>query len=163
MIRDAKFGDCPSIHALIREGYERSKYAGKVEINERLMKSFVTTAISRQGQKGPGGALVKVAVGKSGATEGFLIGVLQPVYQIGDMLTVTDAMLYVTPDSDARHFPGLVKALDAWAKENPKVYDCEPTISNLILSDEDRERAAKLYERLGYRRSGAMFSRRIQR
>jgi hypothetical protein len=85
MVRDATFTDIPSLAALLRDAYGRSKYASRCGLSEKAMDQMLVSLIYGQRQNGPGASFVQV-VEDDGKVVGFMAGVLSRVYNISDKL-----------------------------------------------------------------------------
>lgn len=151
MIRPARFQDAAAIEALIRRQHERSHYAGRVGIADKALENLVMGLIAGMNQHGPHGTHVVVNE-EDGKVVGFFAGVLQRIYNIGDRLGACDQ--YLVNEGRVTASLQMVDSYVEWAKANPKVLEIGLTWTDAMP---DGERAAKLYERKGFRRNGESF------
>lgn len=160
-IRGARFSDIPRLLELMAEGHRRSRYAQVCAMSRDAAKQLLMGALQRTEVKGPGGTLVHVA--EAGSTvEGFIIGVTDRVYHVGEALSATDLLFYVSARAGRLDFVRLFEAFEAWALANPRVIEIRPGITDIV----DGDAAAKLgslYERRGYQRCGAIYQRSVER
>lgn len=159
MIRKAKAVDTPRIAELIEEGYARSSYVTHGTLDIAKAKRIIVNAIQRDGLMNEGGWCVRVAEA-NGTVEGFVVGYLSRVYDIGDKLLARDWMLYGSPRCPTVDRIGLLDALDEWASANPKVLDLEVSVTDAVG---DWKRVGQLYERRGLEQVGAVYRRRYER
>lgn len=155
MIRAAKFFDAVRIVELMHELHAKSRYKTLDAVDDKAAHRLVTHAIHRHGHLHDGGALVMVSV-RDQRVEGFIIGMLDRTYHIGKKLMAQDVFLYLSKKADAADAVRLVKAYIDWATNNPKVIEVKLSWTDALP---DAERIEQLYERLGFRRCGAIWSR----
>ncbi len=156
MIRQAKFGDIPRLTELLEQGHQRSKYRDRGSINIKEAKSLLVNAIQRHGLTSAGGSCVFVSE-HQGVVDGFIAGLLDRVYQIGDKLSATDIFFYVAPDGSPASASGLADAFIEWALNIEAVIVMQLSATNII---QDYERAAALYRRKGFTQTGVIYERR---
>lgn len=153
MTRAGRATDIPEIEAMLREMHRASKYAGRVDISDKVMRFTLEAAVAGQNQNGPQATMVRIAEQK-GAPVGFMIGTLARIYHIGDKLVAQDLWLYVRKGASAGNVLTLIDDYTAWWQANPKVIEG-------VLSWNDAlpgaSRVAKIYERKGYARNGELF------
>jgi hypothetical protein len=157
MIRPGRFQDQPAIEALLRGAHARSKYAGRVAINDKALSATVLGAIAAMGQNGPQASHVAVAE-RSGEIVGVLIGVLDRVYHIGDLFSANDIFFVVTDKGTVGDTLYLADSYIAWARSNPKVVEIMLSWSDAIPGG---EKIAALAKRKGFVKSGEMFEMRL--
>lgn len=141
------------------ESHQRSIYAETATFDKDEAKQMLARALQRHGHTNNGGSLVLVSE-KGGVVEGFIIGVLDSVYPCLKELRVTDLLFIQSERAEPKDAIGMLKRLDAWASENPKVIEVFLGVTSAIG---DYQRTSKLYERLGYSQCGALFQKRIAR
>lgn len=156
-VRAAKFADIPAMTQVLADGYARSIYAGTATFDGEATRQLLARALHRHGHQNNGGSLVMVS-DKDGSVEGVMIGMLDQVYPVLKELMVSDLLFVFTERADPRDARDMIRQLIAWAEQNPKVVEVHLGVTNAIG---DWERTAKLYERLGLQRCGAMFRREI--
>lgn len=158
-VRTAKFGDIPAIYALMVEAHARSIYAGRDEIDQRHAKGLLMNAIQRVGARHEGAMLVLVSE-HDGAVTGFMVGLLDRLYQLGTKLFATDLFFYHTPGGNPVDPIGLLMGLVEWANTIPNVIEIKVGSTNVIG---DHREIAKLYEGAGFKQCGALYEWRIER
>lgn len=151
MIRPARFQDAPAIEALIRRQHARSVYANRVGIADKALENLVMGLIAGMNQHGPQGTHVAVNE-EDGKVVGFVAGVLQRIYNIGDRLGASD--LFLVNEGRVSSSLKLVDSYIEWARSNPKVLEIGLTWTDAMP---DGARAAKLYEHKGFRRNGESY------
>jgi hypothetical protein len=161
MIRVARFADVPRLVELLHEMRTNSIYVDRADIDQKAAKSLLVSSIQRHGGGHAGSTLVLVAETEAGDVEGFVIGLLDRVYGIGDKLTATDIITYASPRADAHDAMRLVNALVAWAKANPKCIEVRLGANDVMGGD--WQRTARLYERAGMKQVGSIYEARFER
>lgn len=156
MIRDAKFQDVPELLAMLREMQAASKYAGRVEVVDKVAEALLMGLIAGQRQTGPQASFCAVA--EQDGIVGFMAGVLDRVYHIGDRLVANDAYLYVRPKARAAHSLRLIDAYIRWATGNPKVIEVKLSWTDVLPG---AERIGELYGRKGFHKIGEIYEMRL--
>lgn len=151
MIRAARFMDAPAIERLIRSQHERSKYATRTQISDKALSSLVMAMLGQQGQNGPHGTYVAVAV-EDGKVVGFIAGVVHRVYGVGKHLVATDE--FIVNEGRSTNSFALIDGFIEWAKANPKVIEIMVSWTNALPG---AERVSSLFERKGFTKSGELF------
>ena len=157
MIRGAKFYDTVRIVELLHEMHRKSRYRDVDHVDDKAAHRLITQAIHRHGGVHDGGALVMVSI-KDQKVEGFLVGMLDRTYHIGKKLMAQDVFLYLSKKADPADLVRLMKAYLDWAGNNPKVVEIKASWTD-ALPEADRVEA--LYERMGFRRCGAIWCREM--
>lgn len=155
MIRRALPQDMKGVERLIRAQHAASKYAERVGISDKAMETLLLGMFAQMGQRGPNATHVAVAV-EDGAIVGFVAGVLDRVYHIGDRLTAND--LFLVSSGKLSNTLGLIDSYLAWARANPKVVEVVLSWSDALAG---AERVAEIYRRKGFVRSGEMYELRL--
>jgi hypothetical protein len=155
MIRAARFADIPRLTDLLCEMHDHSKYAGVVEVSRPAAQGLLQNAIRRHDGEHDGGALVMVDE-QAGEIEGFIVGVLNRVYLIGDKLAANDLFLHTTGKAGGLSALKLLAAYVAWADRNPKVHEIKLSWTDTMPG---AERIGMVYERMGFARCGAIYER----
>lgn len=153
-IRAGKFGDVPEIFGLLREAHGRSRLA-EYPLNEKASKAMIVNAIQRHGQQGAGGQFVAVA-DNGVRLEGFIIGLLQPLYLVLDALEATDLFWITSPGAQAATAKRLVKAMHKWGRENPDVVKIQQGTTNVIS---DHRLSGRILKGTGMSVSGAIYEK----
>lgn len=112
-LRVAKFADIPAIYEIIAEAHARSRYKDITGIDERGTKGLIMQSIQRHGGDTVGSTFVAVA-DTGERVEGFIIGVLQPLYLIGDTIEATDLFWLCRPGAHALTAKRLLAAMHKW-------------------------------------------------
>jgi hypothetical protein len=91
---------------------------------------------------------------RDGAVDGLIVGVLNPVYMIGDLCTATDLWWVSTDRTSARDRVGLMLSMVDWAKAHRKVFDIVCAASGAVT---DPARVDKIMVALGFVRFGGLW------
>ncbi len=148
-IRSARFGDIPAIYGIMRYARAQSRYADISKINERRAKALVMQAIQRHGGATEGSTFVAVADAGDGI-EGFIIGILQPLYLVLDILEATD-MFWITHNAHGATATRLLKAMHKWVPEGAVIRQA----NNDAFSD--IELSGRIFEQRGMRLTGHVY------
>jgi hypothetical protein len=160
MIRQATMGDVPAILDLLREGYERSKYRGRGEIDARLAKQKLHFMIPRSGLRGDAGTWCNVVQQREGIV-GLHFAVKNPIAEIGTKLFASDVWFYCSKTATPFAVAALLESFEVWAQADEKIIEIRLGVHDTFGND--FERVAKLYEARGYRQVGRMYERAIER
>lgn len=155
-IRAAKFGDVPAIHAALKEAHERSSLSMH-GMDDKAAKALIMNAIQRHGGTTAGSSFVAVADNGEGI-EGFIIGILQPLYQVLDVLEATDLFWIAREGADASTAVRLVSAMHIWATKAPKLALIRQGNSDIIT---DPARSGRILQRRGMRKAGHIYEKGI--
>jgi hypothetical protein len=155
VIRNARFTDIPSILLLMHEGHARSHHAGdaRVGIDETHAKKLLMTGIQRHGGHNGGSTWVQVSE-RAGVVEGFMIGVLDRAYVIGNMLMATDLLFYCSPRAEPMDAMKLARGFLEWARSCPDLIEVKVATTALVG---DPAAAGRIWERLGLSRYGEIW------
>jgi L-amino acid N-acyltransferase YncA len=157
MIRPAKYGDVPRIVDLLKEMHAASKYAGHVGVDHKSAHDLITQCVRRHAGQHEGATLVFV-VERDGQVEGFMVGMLDRIYHIGDRLTANDLYLHTTKAAPPGSARGLFRRYMKWAADNPKVYEIASSWSDAIPG---AQKVGRMYQALGFEKCGEMFIKRV--
>lgn len=152
-VRAAKFIDIPAISEILEAGHGRSIYKDNGTFDEIQTKQLIARQLQRHGHTNYGGTLCLVSE-HEGIVKGFIIGLIDMVYPVLAERMVTDLLFVFAEDAPPRDAVTMVKRLIAWAKSAPKVIEIHLGVTDAIG---DWERVGRLYKRLGFTQSGAMF------
>lgn len=155
MIRAATFSDIPRVVDLLVEMQAESKYAGRVDVSRKTAHALMQQCVRRHGGQHDGGSLVMVAE-HGDQVEGFIVGLLDRVYHIGDRLAANDVFLHVTERAAKTDVRRLLDAYVKWASDNPKVEEIRLSWTDTMAG---AEKIGDLYEKMGFRRCGAIYER----
>ena len=157
MIRPATISDMPRLLELVMQMHEASEYPKReIAVSEPSAKAVLRDALARNGRMNDGGTLLNV-VERKGRVEGFMIGVLQRIYGIGNRLEAQDYWLFCSPAAPRAASRRLLQAYVDWATGNPKVADV--VLSWTDVAGVDGETIGKVYKRLGFERRGEIWKR----
>ena len=154
--RPAKYSDIPRLTELLEQAHRRSKYRDRMSVSVKEIKALVIQAIQRHGLASAGGACVFVSE-HEGAVDGFIAGLLERVYHIGEKLSATDFFFYVAPDGSPASAGGLLDAFIDWALGVDEMIEMRLGATDAI---QDYERTAALYRRKGFTQTGVIYERR---
>lgn len=150
-IRAAKFGDIPAIFETMGETHARSRYADICKINERRAKALVMQSIQRHGGPTEGSTFVAVADTGDGI-EGFIIGILQPLYLVLDILEATD-LFWITHNAHGATATRLLKAMHKWVPAGVVIRQA----NNDAFTD--IELSGRMFEQRGMRLTGHVYEK----
>ncbi len=153
MIRRATALDIPGIMAVLDWAFARSIYSGLCEIDRHEANRVLTNGVQRHGGKGAAGTWFTVAVANE-RIEGFVLGVLAPVYHIGDRCTATDLYWIGTDACPALAKIRLIDGMIQWGKAHPKVIE---VVCGSTGALGDWEGAGRILERMGLAKYGGMY------
>lgn len=156
MIRQARFTDIPRMVELVAEMHARSRYAAVSDVDNLKVRSILTQSLQRDGGTGSGATRAQVAMDDGGKVQGFIIGILTPLYDIGTALLATDWMFYLSERGRPQDAFLLLDSVIAWADANPRVKIQRYGVMDAI---EDFTRTGKLYAKRGFRQAGAIWER----
>ncbi len=155
-IRPAHTTDVFAMVALLRDQYARSRYVGRVNIDDKYARSLLAQMIQRHGGTHAGATLVNVVETGEGVICGFCAGLLDRVHMIGDRLVAQDIFLVIDEASGSRGSMRLLSQYFQWAEAIPAVLEITLSHTDAIP---DGERVGQFYERLGFVRCGALYRR----
>lgn len=155
MIRPARMGDVFRLVELLVQAHDSSRYAGKVAVDQPAARRTLAQFIQRNGGTHEGGTMVAV-VEDDGAVQGFVAGLLDRVYHIGDKLAANDVFLVAAPDAPATTVRRLLAAYVTWANGVP---DCVEVMLSHTDALASGERMGAIYERMGFVQCGAIYRR----
>lgn len=156
MIRPARSVDAPELVSILRERHTETRYAGNVEIDDRVAKRLFAHAVQRH-EGTTEGAMYLMVAERNERIEAFILANLVRVYIVGDKLASSDIFLLSRKDSGARHFPALIDGYIAWASGNPRVFEIGLGWSDAIPGNEGVKRA---FERRGFAQRATTYLRR---
>ncbi len=155
-IRAAKFGDIPAIYEIMCETHARSRYVDVCQVDERRAKALIMQAIQRHGGTSEGATFVAVA-DNDGLVEGFIIGVLQPLYLVLDVLEATDLFWIARPVAHGATAPRLLKAMHKWVPDGAVIRQA----NNDAFTD--IELSGRIFEQRGMRLTGHVYEKTKER
>lgn len=157
MIRPASTADLATLFKMVGQMHSESEfYARGIQLSPSLVRSFLMMGVQRHGGQHAGGTLFNV-VERGGEIQGFMLGMLQPVYAVCLDLEAVDFWLYCTKKAPKIATNVLVDHYIAWALAAPKVKDILLSWTNVV--GVDGVKLGKLYMRKGFTKRGEMFVR----
>lgn len=157
MIRLARLDDLARLYALVLEMHQATDYPARgIGVSETAAKALMRDAVLRNGRTNDGGTLLNV-IEVSGELVGFMLGILQRVYLIGDRLEAQDAYLFCSKKAPARAPERLIDAYLAWAGSNEKV--AEITLSFTNAGGVKVGKLARIYMRKGFAPVGQIWKK----
>lgn len=157
MIRPARHQDIPTLLAMLHEMHRVSKYDRRCEISDKAAESLLEGAIASMGSFGPQGTHVILAEG-AGKPVGFMIGVVDRIYNIGTKLVAYDQYLYARPAASLSASLGMIDSYIAWASGIRAVIEIKLSWTDTIPG---ASRIADLYRRKGFELVGEIWERRM--
>jgi hypothetical protein len=154
-VRASKFADIIRLTDLMRELHQRSTYA-QFTLDEVAFRNLCINAARLHGK---GGGCLFVAEHK-GVVEGFIIGAVSRLYNVGKEFEAHDVFFYHSDRGHPRDADGLVEAFHRWAETLPNVVEINMGATNAAG---DSARTAKLYRRRGMTQNGVLYQKRIER
>ena len=151
-IRVAKFGDIPAIVDLTVTILSVSRYAKFCKADPKRIRSVAMQAIQRHGGSTEGSSFVAVADNGS-KIEGLIIGVLQPLYLVFDVLEATDICWITRKGAHASTAGRLLKAMHKWAPPGSVIRQGNTDIIS------DIELSGRLFERHGMKLCGHIYEK----
>ncbi len=156
-IRTMTFSDIPSLAALLGDAHRRSDYGRFGPYDEQRGKAFFVQCMQRNGAKTSGGTFCAVA-DRGGDVEAFIIGILQPIYHVMDVLEATDLLWYARDNAHAQSGARLLRAMHKWAVSCPDVRLIRQANTNAIV---DPSRSKALLKRAKMTETGFVYEREI--
>lgn len=156
MIRPATFGDLPRLFTLVCEQHEASKYYPDVGVDEPTLRSYLMQGVQRHGGTNNGSTCLFVEEHK-GQVEGFILGILDRLYHIGDRLWSNDLFLVCTDNAPKMASSRLIDVYSDWAYNNPKVAKIMLSWTDAI--GVDGKQIEKLFKRKGFLPVGGIWER----
>ena len=153
-IRAARFGDVPAVYGLIADAHARSRFA-RFDLQEKAAKALLVNAIQRHGGDTVGSTFLAVAEGEDGL-EGFILGLLQPLYFVLDALEASDLFWIARPGADARTASRLLRAMHVWAEQAPRLGLIRQGTTDAVS---DHRLSGRLLRRHGMAQRGLIFEK----
>lgn len=165
-IRPAKFGDIPALAALLEESYRAGVYADLSGFDDKLAKGMLMNAIQMMGHKKANAVFFQVATDDADHAIGFFMGMVQPIYMVGTMLSASD-LFYVADKAHTKDRAALLDSFIAWAEENPRVVEIKLSTSDALMPTSatapDWRALQPIYKRRGFDFAGDVFVRRFKK
>lgn len=155
MIRPGKSIDAFAITDIVLERHPDTRYFGHVGIDEQAARRLFAQAAQRHGGTNDGASWLMVNE-VDGAVDAFILGMLTPIYVIGDKLGATDIFLLGRKSASPRTLMRLMDGYIGWAEKNPKVYEIGLSWANTIQGG---EKFARHFEARGFTLTSQTYSR----
>lgn len=154
-LRAAKFGDIPQVCDMLAEAHRRSRYVDLAPFSEKRAKALLMHAVQRHGGTTEGSTFFAV-MDRGEGLEGFIIGVLQPLYSVIEAMEATDLFFYTRPGAHASTARRLMKSMHKWAGKVEGPCIIRQANSDIIVG---HERSGPIFERSGMRRVGSIYEK----
>lgn len=155
MIRAAHSGDVPRLLDLMAEMHKRSVYGAMGKIDETIARAALARSIARHGEKGFGGGVLFVSV-PGIVVEGLILGVINRVYHVTNLLTIMDGVWFHT--GDGGEGLALGDALIDWALTVEGLVEIKLCPNDAIA---DHTRLEPWLQRKSFTRHGAIWRRAL--
>ena len=157
MIRTPWAYEIGDIMGLCERARGRSKYGAFAEIDWRQLRALLANVIAAQGDPAPGFTYVRVT-GEVGAIDGVMIGLARPLYEVTDILVVSNMFWYVDRTASAKAGPALMRGLEQWAETAEGKCLLRVGINDAISNV---ERTGRFLERQGMREIGNFYEKEM--
>ena len=155
MIRPAEYGDLPRLYDILEWASRQTHYYPDAEIDEKYAKSLLMQSIQRQGTNcGSTHFMVTTSAGK---VEGFMIGILDRIYHVGNRLEANDFYLICSQKAQYKAFEKLVDDYILWAEGNPKVATTKVSWTNAL--GVRKKWIERFYRRKGFHPIGGIWEK----
>lgn len=159
-IRPARAADIMRLLEIVEEGHRKSIYALKGNVDRDYTRQLFLRAVHMHGHSHANATFFLVSE-KDGRIEGYFLGLLDRIYQVGDKLQAIDIHFYLNDYADRRDAFQMVKQFVAWGEGNANVIEIMMSKTD-ILSDDDVG-FERLLARKDFRRCGALYRKTIER
>lgn len=154
MIRPAKTVDVWRLAELLGELHSVTVYNG-IEMDAGYARKLFAQMVQRHGGSHDGATCLFVQ-DREGVIGGFVAGMLDRVYHVGENLWSSDVFLHVAKGEPKSTMQALIDAYVDWAEANPELYEVRLSAS---YATGDGRRICKLYERMGFEECGRVYRR----
>lgn len=158
-VRPAKASDIMRVLVIADEARRNSVYAQRCPIDRGYAQKFFAKAVHTHGFHHHGGTFFLVSE-RNGMVEGYFLGVLDRIYQIGERLVALEVHTLLSPRASRRDWSVMVSRFIAWAEGNDDVLEIFMAQSTL-MGTEDRRYATAL-KRKGFAHCGTNFIRPVR-
>ncbi len=158
MIRAAKSVDTHALVGLLSDVHAETCYAS-LKMDEHFARRLFAQMAQRHGGSHEGSTCLFISE-EDGKPNGFIAGMLDRVYHVGEMLWASDVYLHVSKGAPPRVLMGLLKAYTQWADNNPNVYEVRLSSSDATTQG---QRMDGVYEWLGFEECGRTYRRVCKR
>jgi GNAT superfamily N-acetyltransferase len=154
MIRPAKSTDAFALADLLGKVHATTVYNG-IAMDPAFARKLFAQFAHRHGGSHDGATCLFVQ-DREGVICGFVAGMLDRVYHVGDDLWASDVFIHAAKGEPSSTVNDLLAAYVDWAEANQRVY--EVRLSASFATPEGR-RIGKLYERMGFEECGRVYRR----
>lgn len=154
MIRAAKSIDAFALTDLLGELHGVTIYKG-LELDGAYARKLFAQFAQRHGGSHDGATCLFVHE-RDGAIGGFVAGILDRVYHVGEDLWASDVFLHVKHGEPASTARKLLAAYVNWSESNPKVFETRLSAS---YATEEGKRVCTVFERMGFTECGRTYRR----
>lgn len=156
LVRRAKFADIIKLWALMQEAHQRSRYADKTELDERLFKSTCVECLRGHSEK-VNTSCAFVSEDEDGLITGFILGITDNVYHFGKNRYASDLVTYVKSGHEGAGVELYREFLD-WAENAPGVINIRLGATDVIG---DYRKTEILFKRHGFIQEGVLYRKEI--
>lgn len=153
----ARFGDIPQIYDVLSDAHRRSRLSDYA-LNEKAAKALIMNAIQRHGGTTAGSQFVAVA-GNGNGIDGFIIGILQPLYHVLEVLEATDVYWIAREGADPTAARRLLRSMHRWAGKSEKCVKIRQGNTDIIT---EANRSGLILERQGMACRGNIYEKDIR-
>ena len=154
MIRDARSADAFDIANLLSELHCDTIYNG-LSLDPVRSRRLFAQMVQRHGGSHEGASCLFVQ-DRKGEIRGFIAGMLDRVYHVGESLWATDVFIHVCKGEPVSTLHSLVAAYIEWAEENDTVFEVRLSTS---YATPNGRRMGDFYQRLGFEECGKIYRR----
>ena len=154
MIRGAKSTDAFALADLLGDVHGRTVYNG-IEIDAKHARKLFAQMAQRHGGSHDGATCLFV-LDRKGVICGFVAGMLDRVYHVGESLWATDVFLCTAKGEPVSTLHRLLDAYLEWAEGNSNVFEVRLSTSYAAPTG---KRMNAIYERMGFEECGRVYRR----
>lgn len=154
MIRPAKSIDAFALCDLLTDVHSRTVYNG-LEMDPKAARKLFAQLAQRHGGSHDGATFLTV-LDRKGVICGFVAGMLDRVYHVGEDLWATDVFICTAEGEPVSTMKRLIDAYVEWAESNSNVY--EVRLSTSYAAPTGRRMEA-YFERMGFEECGKVYRR----
>lgn len=156
-VRPAQVADIMRVLEVAEAAKKKSRYTD-FEIDDLYARKFMAKAVHTHEFSNFGGTFFLVCE-TDGIVEGYILGFLDKVYQIGKKLVAVETHFYTTDKASPRDALQMLNSFIAWGEENEKVLDIFMSTSD--FGGDIDARYEELLKRKGFKPCGTNFAKRV--
>lgn len=157
MIRAATTADLTRLYDLVVEMHGRSVFAKRgIDLSPNLVRSVLMDGLRKHGGEHAGSTLLNV-IDRGQGVEAFMLGLLQPIYNVCLGLEAQDYFLYASAKAPGLSAALLIDGYLAWTLPNERVRDIMLSWTDVV--GVDGRKISRLYQRKGFQRCGEIWKR----